>query len=105
MCQSSESISFKFPWKLFFTKIDDLFDKKVLLLHAGGQSKRMPSATILGKIFSAIPMGNPLYQMLDFKLAMYWPFIPRMPPGIFVACSIFPLKCFFRKLLDKDTTS
>jgi fucose-1-phosphate guanylyltransferase len=59
----------------------------VLLLHAGGQSKRMPSATILGKIFSAIPMGNPLYQMLDFKLAMYWPFITRMPPGIFVACS------------------
>jgi fucose-1-phosphate guanylyltransferase len=25
--------------------------------------------------------------MLDFKLAMYWPFITRMPPGIFVACS------------------
>lgn len=25
--------------------------------------------------------------MLDVKLAMYWPFLPRMPPGIFVACS------------------
>lgn len=64
-----------------------LFQKRVLLLHAGGQSKRMPSASILGKIFSVIPLGNPLFQMLDFKLAMYWPFIPRMPPGIFVACS------------------
>ncbi|CAG2190353.1 FPGT [Mytilus edulis] len=66
---------------------DGLYDYRVLLLHAGGQSKRMPSASILGKIFSAIPTGNPLYQMLDFKLAMYWPFLPRMPAGVFLSCA------------------
>lgn len=25
--------------------------------------------------------------MLDFKLAMYWPFLPKMPSGVFIACS------------------
>ncbi|KAK3100415.1 hypothetical protein FSP39_019622 [Pinctada imbricata] len=66
---------------------DDLFDLKILLIHAGGQSKRMPSTSVLGKIFSPIPYGNPIFQMLDFKLAMYMPFIPKMGPGVFVACA------------------
>ena len=47
----------------------------------------MPSASVLGKVFAPIPMGNPLYQMLDNKLAMYCPFIPKMGPGIFVTCA------------------
>lgn len=65
----------------------EMFDKKILLIHAGGQSKRMPSASCLGKIFSPIPHGDPIYQMLDLKLAMYMPFLPNMPPGVFVACA------------------
>ncbi|XP_060067670.1 fucose-1-phosphate guanylyltransferase-like [Ylistrum balloti] len=66
---------------------EDLFKKRVLLIHAGGQSRRMPSTSILGKIFAPIPSGNPLYQMLDFKLAVYLPLIPRMPAGVFVCCA------------------
>ena len=65
----------------------DLHNMRVLLIHAGGQSKRMPSSSILGKIFSPIPRGYPLYQMLDVKLAMYLPLLPRMPPGVFVTCA------------------
>lgn len=66
---------------------EEMFGKKILLIHAGGQSKRMPSTSCLGKIFSPIPHGDPVYQMLDLKLAMYMPFIPNMPPGVFVACA------------------
>lgn len=65
----------------------EMYKKKILLIHAGGQSKRMPSASCLGKIFSPIPHGDPIYQMLDLKLAMYMPFLPNMPPGVFVACA------------------
>lgn len=67
---------------------ETLYDLRILLLHAGGQSQRMPSASVLGKIFSPIPKGDKsMYQMLDIKLAMYMPLIPLMGPGIFVACA------------------
>lgn len=64
-----------------------LYDKRVILIHAGGQSKRMPSTSILGKISAPVPSGNVFYQMLDVKLATYLPLIPRMPPGVFVCCA------------------
>lgn len=61
---------------------------RILLIHAGGQSQRMPSASLLGKIFSPIPKGdNSMYQMLDIKLAMYIPLLPMMCPGIFITCA------------------
>lgn len=66
---------------------EKLYDYRVLLIHAGGQSQRMPSASVLGKIFSPIPRGNPIYQMLDIKLAMFCPLIPKMPKGVFVTCA------------------
>lgn len=66
---------------------DEIYKFRILMIHAGGLSKRMPSTSILGKIFSPIPTGSPIYQMLDIKLAMYLPFLPRMPPGIFVCCA------------------
>ena len=47
----------------------------------------MPSATILGKVFSLLPHGIPPYQMLDLKLALYWPFVDKVEPGIFVTCA------------------
>ncbi|XP_014677526.1 PREDICTED: fucose-1-phosphate guanylyltransferase-like [Priapulus caudatus] len=62
-------------------------NKHILLIHAGGQSKRLPSATVVGKIFTALPFGSPMYQMLDMKLAMYAPFIRRMKPGVFLTCA------------------
>lgn len=31
---------------------------KILMLHAGGFSQRLPSASVLGKIFTAVPLGE-----------------------------------------------
>ncbi|XP_069718199.1 fucose-1-phosphate guanylyltransferase-like [Phaenicophaeus curvirostris] len=59
----------------------------VLLIHSGGYSQRLPNASALGKIFTALPFGNPVYQMLELKLAMYIDFPSHMKPGILVTCS------------------
>ncbi|XP_025930265.1 fucose-1-phosphate guanylyltransferase [Apteryx rowi] len=59
----------------------------VLLIHSGGYSQRLPSASALGKIFTALPFGNPVYQMLELKLAMYIDFPSHMKPGILITCS------------------
>lgn len=47
----------------------------------------MPSASSLGKIFTAIPLGEPLYQMLELKLAIYVDFPSEMKPGVLVTCA------------------
>ena len=60
-------------------------NQKILLLNAGGQSQRLPSSSILGKIFMTLPLGNPPYSLLELKLACYLPFLERMKPGIFLA--------------------
>ncbi|XP_024114555.1 fucose-1-phosphate guanylyltransferase [Oryzias melastigma] len=60
---------------------------KVILIHAGGFSQRLPSASALGKIFMAVPLGDPLYQMLELKLAMYVDFPSNMKPGVLVTCA------------------
>lgn len=65
----------------------DLYNYKILLIHSGGLSQRMPNASVLGKIFSPLPKGNPIYQILDIKLAMFYPLIPKMPCGVFVTCA------------------
>ena len=63
---------------------------RILLIHAGGFSKRLPSHSCSGKIFSPLPVmtgrGGP-YQMLDLKLALYLPFLAVMQPGVFVTAS------------------
>ena len=37
---------------------EDLKSKKVLILLSGGYSQRLPSASLLGKVFTALPLGN-----------------------------------------------
>ncbi|NWX88250.1 FPGT guanylyltransferase, partial [Nothoprocta pentlandii] len=59
----------------------------VLIIHSGGYSQRLPSASALGKIFTALPLGDPVYQMLELKLAMYIDFPGHMEPGVLVTCS------------------
>ncbi|NXM71747.1 FPGT guanylyltransferase, partial [Serilophus lunatus] len=59
----------------------------VLLIHSGGYSQRLPSASALGKIFMALPLGEPLFQMLELKLAMYLDLPRHMRPGVLVTCS------------------
>ncbi|NXC17486.1 FPGT guanylyltransferase, partial [Corythaeola cristata] len=72
--------------------LEDLYGDKwtsliVLLIHSGGYSQRLPNASALGKIFTALPFGDPIYQMLELKLAMYIDFPRHMKPGILVTCS------------------
>ncbi|XP_024421243.2 fucose-1-phosphate guanylyltransferase isoform X1 [Desmodus rotundus] len=59
----------------------------ILLIHSGGYSQRLPNASALGKIFTALPFGKPVYQMLELKLAMYIDFPSHMNPGILVTCA------------------
>ncbi|PIK38511.1 putative fucose-1-phosphate guanylyltransferase-like [Apostichopus japonicus] len=66
------------------TKLKDL---RVLFLPAGGFSQRLPSASVLGKIFTTLPLGNPIYQMLELQLAMYIDLPSRMTGGMFLACA------------------
>ncbi|KAG8548926.1 hypothetical protein GDO81_023484 [Engystomops pustulosus] len=53
----------------------------------GGYSQRLPNASALGKIFTALPFGDPVYQMLDVKLAIYVDFPSNMRPGVLVTCA------------------
>lgn len=53
----------------------------------GGYSQRLPNASALGKIFTALPLGEPIYQMLELKLAMYVDFPSHMKPGVLVTCA------------------
>ncbi|XP_065903265.1 fucose-1-phosphate guanylyltransferase-like [Dysidea avara] len=66
---------------------DYLNNAKILLLHAGGYSQRLPHVSVIGKIFMALPFGNPMYQMLEMLLVMYIDFPAKMNPGVFVTAS------------------
>ncbi|CAL8307714.1 unnamed protein product [Lota lota] len=73
-------------------RLDSIYGKalgkfRVILIHAGGFSQRLPNASALGKIFTALPLGEPLYQMLELKLAMYVDFPSQMHPGLLVTCA------------------
>jgi len=63
---------------IYAQRVDNLY---ILLINAGGQSQRLASASALGKIFTALPMGSPPWQVLELKLAAYLPLLARMGPG------------------------
>jgi len=69
------------------TRLTDIYGSRlselyVLLINAGGMSQRLPSASVLGKIFTALPTGrSPPWQLLELKLAAYVPLLARMNPG------------------------
>jgi len=63
---------------IYAERLDSLY---ILLINAGGQSQRLASASALGKIFTALPMGCPPWQVLELKLAAYLPLLARMSPG------------------------
>ena len=60
---------------------------KILIIPAGGYSQRLPSASLLGKIFTAFPLGNPMYDLFDAKLASLIEFPDKMDCGIFLSCA------------------
>lgn len=37
---------------------EKLSNSKIMLVHAGGYSTRMPNASVLGKVFTALPWGR-----------------------------------------------
>lgn len=61
---------------------EGLDEKKVLLIHAGGFSTRLPNVSVTGKIFAALPFGDPIFTMLEMKLASYVDFPACMAPGV-----------------------
>uniref|UniRef100_T1JC87 GDP-fucose pyrophosphorylase domain-containing protein n=1 Tax=Strigamia maritima TaxID=126957 RepID=T1JC87_STRMM len=79
-----------------------LLEMRILLIHAGGSSQRLPTASVLGKLFTPLPIGDPIYQMLDLKLALYLPFLKRMAPGILVTCSD-DIETFWLDDINKDS--
>ncbi len=57
---------------------DALDEMRVLMIHAGGYSQRLPSMSVCGKIFAAMPVsrtqlggGDTPCTMLQLKLAMF----------------------------------
>ncbi|XP_022705103.1 fucose-1-phosphate guanylyltransferase-like [Varroa jacobsoni] len=91
---------------------ENLMSRKVLLIHTGGQSRRLPQHSALGKLFARLPLplekkhfketgnsnaSNPkgdlssfncsVGTMLDLKLAMYLPFCRKMTSGVFLTAS------------------
>uniref|UniRef100_A0A6A7FVF7 Fucose-1-phosphate guanylyltransferase-like n=1 Tax=Hirondellea gigas TaxID=1518452 RepID=A0A6A7FVF7_9CRUS len=68
-----------------------LHSSRVLIIHSGGSSQRLPSYSAQGKIFSPVPVrglvaGN-VAVMLDIKLSLYLPFCRVMPAGVLVTCA------------------
>ncbi|XP_026690022.2 fucose-1-phosphate guanylyltransferase [Ciona intestinalis] len=63
-------------------------EKKCIIIHAGGYSQRLLIASALGKVFTSVPLNEPLYQMLELKLASYTDFPKKIKTGgVFVCCS------------------
>lgn len=76
---------FFFAFNLFnyFFQTSEVDKWRILLLNAGGQSKRFPSNSVLGKLFLTLPCGSPSFSLIEIKMASYSPFLSRMPPGVF----------------------
>ncbi|KAJ9450815.1 Bifunctional fucokinase/fucose pyrophosphorylase [Diplonema papillatum] len=68
---------------------------RVLLIHAGGYSKRLPNHSHCGKIYSLLPVPSPkdpkaAMSMLEMKLVTFTHVAQQMPKekgGVFVTCS------------------
>lgn len=86
-----------FVLSLLQSKYGDALDEmRVLMIHAGGYSQRLPSMSVCGKIFAAMPVsrsqlggGDTPCTMLQLKLAMFaqLPYPGKMIPGVFVTCA------------------
>ncbi|TRY61403.1 hypothetical protein TCAL_10075 [Tigriopus californicus] len=77
---------------------DNVFEQRILLIHAGGFSKRIPHLSFITKLFCPIPFGlqsdaqdenhsTSNLTMFDLKQAMYLRFLDTFSSGIFAAAS------------------
>eukprot|EP01114_Cavostelium_apophysatum_P019259 TRINITY_DN6156_c0_g1_i4.p1 TRINITY_DN6156_c0_g1~~TRINITY_DN6156_c0_g1_i4.p1 ORF type:complete len:1010 (+),score=265.03 TRINITY_DN6156_c0_g1_i4:32-3031(+) len=69
----------------------DLDQFRILLIHAGGYSKRLANHSISGKIFCPVPFflnkASPCITMLEMKFMMFIDFPKKMNAGVFLTCA------------------
>lgn len=61
---------------------------RVLVLHSGGDARRLPQYSLLGKLFSALPVKTPwgdVSTVFDELLALSTAWARRLPAGLVVA--------------------
>lgn len=61
-----------------------VFEKRILIIHSGGLSQRLPSASALGKVFLFFPNGK---TFLEMKLISYMPILRSVKSGVVIAAS------------------
>lgn len=62
--------------------------QRVLMIHAGGESRRLPQYSLSGKLFGALPARTPWGEpstVFDEFLALSAPWAARLPAGLLVA--------------------
>jgi fucokinase len=62
--------------------------QRVLMIHAGGDSRRLPQYSLSGKLFSAVPVPTPWGEastVFDEMLALSTDWVKRLPSGLVVA--------------------
>ncbi|KAG0366830.1 hypothetical protein BGZ54_004825 [Gamsiella multidivaricata] len=59
---------------------------RILLIHAGGYSTRLPHVSARGKVFMTLPQADSQngIQVLELKLVLYLHLLTCMPPGVFL---------------------
>ncbi len=72
---------------------DNYFNNnKILLIHSGGYSQRLPHYSIVGKLFSSLPISfgdnkDKFWSSLDVKLALLSPLASKMKSGVWITAS------------------
>jgi fucokinase len=67
----------------------DLSKKKILLIHSGGDSKRVPQYSCYGKLFSPVPCEFSKFKastLFDETIMIMSDFPKRMDYGVFIMC-------------------
>jgi fucokinase len=62
--------------------------QRVFMIHAGGDSRRLPQYSLSGKLFSAVPVPTPWGEastVFDEMLALSTDWVNRLPSGLVVA--------------------
>ena len=61
--------------------------QRVLMIHAGGDSRRLPQYSLSGKLFSAVPVTTPWGEtstVFDEMMALSSAWVERLPSGLVV---------------------
>ncbi|KAI1721532.1 l-fucokinase domain-containing protein [Ditylenchus destructor] len=69
---------------------ESIYSMRILILHSGGFSQRLPHVAALGKLFMLLPNGRTL---LEQKLLVMSLLVTRIPFGVFIAAAD-TLECF-----------